>query len=77
MRLRSFGAWSTPRFMIELIPHTFFHIYLTPPQILAPNTTHAPPPTSVFVYGTKNKKPQKNKILYGNIIQYSIGHIIL
>ncbi len=64
--------------MIELIPHAFSMLtsltHLLPlPPILALNTIHVPP-NSVFVYGikkqkNKNKKPQKNKILYGSVIQ--------
>ncbi len=82
IRLRSFDAWSTPRFMIELIPHAFFMpislTHLLPP-FFYPSTQHysCPPIFCVCVWYKKTKKKQKNKILYGNVIQYSIGHIIL
>jgi hypothetical protein len=50
---------------------------LPPHHILAPNTIHVPPTFCVCAWYKKQKKPPKNKILYGSAIQYSIGHIIL
>jgi uncharacterized membrane protein YdjX (TVP38/TMEM64 family) len=65
MHLRFFGAWSIPRFMIELFPHAFSMLalltHLLPlPFILALNTIHVPP-IFVFVYGIKKTKKTTKK----------------
>jgi hypothetical protein len=66
MRLHSFGAWSTPHYMTKLIPHAFSslssHSHISSPLMSQHLNTYMSPPHFVFVYGTKNKKPQKNNI---------------
>ncbi len=62
MRLRSFGAWSTPHFMTRLIPHAFLilvHLILTSPPPSCLSIYMSPPTFCACVWYKKQKTTKK------------------